>query len=117
MQSLPNPVLVGLESLAQRSDPFFDGHPELRERAWFYRDGVYRRYIPADPRGRSILDALNEASGYGMNAVSIVTEAPLVVAADLDLDQLRFMAARTRLVVVEIFDGESYAVWSPAAEQ
>jgi len=28
-----------------------------------------------------------------------------------------FIAARTRLVVVEIFDGESYAVWSPAAEQ
>jgi len=52
-----------------------------------------------------------------MNAVSIVTEAPSVVAAYLDLDQLRFMAARTRLVVVEIFDGESYAVWSPAAEQ
>lgn len=28
-----------------------------------------------------------------------------------------FMAARTRLVVVEIFAGESYAVWSPAAER
>ena len=117
MESLPKPVLVGLESLAQRSDPFLDGRPKLRERAWFYRDEVYWRYIPADPRGRSILDALNEASGYGMNAVSIVTEAPSVVAAYLDLDQLRFMAARTRLVVVEIFDGESYAVWSPAAEQ
>ena len=46
MESLPNPVLVGLESLAQRSDPFFDGRPELRERAWFYRDEVYWRDIP-----------------------------------------------------------------------
>jgi hypothetical protein len=111
LSSIASPVLIGLESLAQRSDRYFENHPEERERAWFYEDEVYWRYFADEPAGRSVGEALCRPSGYALNAVSIVTQRPLGVETDLELDQLRFLAERVTLIVVEIFDGEGFAVW------
>jgi hypothetical protein len=112
-------VVVGLESTAERSDSFFDQQPlgrRLRERAWFFGEEIYWRCLPGETGDWSVQDVLIETVGYALNGVSIVTERPAGVEGrnEIDLDGLRFLAKRTRFIAVEIFDGESFAVWRPA---
>jgi hypothetical protein len=114
LESAPNSVLIGLECLAQRSDPFLDRRPEERGRAWFHGEEIYWRFLPDQTAEQSLRDALRRPSGYGMNGVSIVTERPRDVEVELDAGQLRFLADHTRVIVVEVFDAEGYAVWRPA---
>jgi hypothetical protein len=109
-------VVVGLEALAESSDPFLGRieHKRSRNLAWFFGEEIYWRYLPGENDQWSISDVLAGTRGYALNAVSIVTQRPSGVESELERDQLQFMAERTRLIAVEIFDGEGFALWKPA---